>query len=112
MSTNRNDSLEWCRVTSRAHLQLSADNPPTSRPGPIIGPASRVRPCASFKTESKFGVMCLDVDDDGRIQRGYTIKHMVSFAPERPARTPRWRLPLVGAVVFPALLIAATLVFR
>jgi hypothetical protein len=34
-------------------------------------------------------VICLDVEVDGEIQRGYTIKRMVSLVPER--NPPIWK---------------------
>lgn len=73
----------WYRVSGGSHLQLSAVDPPDARvPGPVIGRSSRVRPCTGKLPKSEFGVICLDVDIDGHIERGYTIRRMVSLTPE------------------------------
>jgi hypothetical protein len=51
------------------YLMLSAVDPPDARhPGPVVGPGSRVRPCATSGA-----TVCLEVDGgEGEIGRGYT----------------------------------------
>jgi hypothetical protein len=104
-------SAGWRRVSSAAHLQLSAVNPPDARvPGPVVGPGARVRPCDGALPESDFGVLCLEVDSDGRVTRGYTIRRMVSMTPEHTAVRPAVRRLLFAACAIVALLAAMLLV--
>jgi hypothetical protein len=85
-------------VISRAHLQLSGAETMQARVfGPVIGPNARVRPCSDLNALTDMDVICLDVDQGGRIERGYTIKRMVALAPEHgPATPPRRRLVVAG----------------
>lgn len=77
-------TVGWYRVSTSAHLQLSAVNPPDARvPGPVIGPGSRVRPYDGNQCGSEFGVLCLDVVTNRHIDRGDTFRRMVSMTPER-----------------------------
>lgn len=96
----------WSVVINANHLQLSAVNPPDARvPGPVIGPASRVRPCDESSSSSHLGVVCLDVEIDGRIERGYTIRRMLLLDSD-PAPSARIS-PLVVATPMALMLVAA-----
>lgn len=100
----------WWRVTTSAHLQLSAVNPPDARvPGPVVGPGSRVRPCDGTLPESDFGVVCLEVDSNGEIARGYTIRRMVSMTPERPATARPAKRLIYAALLLVAFLLVVVL---
>lgn len=80
MTNEEPKPADWSVVVNTYHLQLSAIDPPDARvPGPVIGPDSRVRPCGVLPA-SDFGVICLEVDVDGQIERGYTISRMVALA--------------------------------
>ena len=100
MVTPQQHPESWNRVTSSAFLFLSAANPPDARAsGLVIGPNSRVRPCEDFKPRSQFDVLCLEVDQDGQINRGYTVARMVTFRPESTGRSWTSKRLALGAVV-------------
>jgi hypothetical protein len=103
---------DWSVVVNTNHLQLSAIDPPDARvPGPVIGPDSRVRPCGGVLPASNFGVICLDVDVDGRVERGYTIRRMVALAsdPLPPTRVLPFAIatPMVLVLVVALILVFA-----
>lgn len=95
----------WYRVVSRNHLQLSGDESINARvPGPVIGPNARVRPCSNLASQTDMDVICLDVDHNGQIERGYTIKRMVALVPEqKPSMPQRKRLAVAAAGLVAAL---------
>jgi hypothetical protein len=68
-----------------------------------------VRPCDDQQPQSQFGVLCLDVDQDGRIDRGYTVARMISYRPEAPESSSAKRRVALGAVVGAGTLVVALL---
>jgi hypothetical protein len=89
----------WHRVASRSHLQLAGTEVVHSRvPGPVIGPGARVRPCSDLASQGEMDVICLEVEQDGKIERGYTVKRMVVLRPEdAPPMDRSRRLVIAGA---------------
>jgi hypothetical protein len=112
MAFNRGQDDKWNRVTSTAFLLLSTSNPPDARePGPVIGPHARVRPCPGEPPRAGTEVLCLEVDIDGRVERGYTIARMVGFRPESTSRFSRSTKLAIGAVFFAGSVLACSVLF-
>jgi hypothetical protein len=100
MASAHQRSDTWHRVTSSAFLFLSSANPPDARaPGIVVGPNSRVRPCDGAMPRSQADVLCLEVDQDGQIDRGYTVARMIAFRPEGEGSPWTSRRIAVGAFV-------------
>ena len=103
----------WYRISSGTHLQLSAVNPPDARVrGPVVGPDSRVRPCSGVLPESDEGVICLEVDGGGNIERGYTIRRMVALTPETATSGTRLARVLYAAIALVGMLATLFLIGR
>jgi hypothetical protein len=102
----------WAVVVNTNHLQLSAVDPPDARrPGPVIGPDTRVRACDGAPLADSAGVVCLEVDVDGEIERGYTVRRMLMLDsdPPPPARIRPYAIatPMVLALVVALILVLA-----
>jgi hypothetical protein len=111
MTNDEPKPADWSVVVNANHLQLSAIDPPDARvPGPIIGPDSRVRPCGGVLPASDFGVICLDVDVAGQVERGYTIRKMVALASD-PMPPPRVSPFAIATPMVLVLVVALILVF-
>jgi hypothetical protein len=110
MARIRQRAEQWNRVTSGAFLFLSSVNPPDARAsGMVIGPNSRVRPCDGVPPRSELEVLCLEVEQDGQIDRGYTIARMVAYRPEKNHRSWNSKRIAVGAMVGAASIVAGAL---
>jgi hypothetical protein len=98
----------WQRVVGAQHLQLSTVDPPSAQhPGIVIGPGSRVRLCDPKAAVPEYGVLCLEVEVDGQIHRGYTIRRMVALRPEAPPKRRRLTAAVVGALAVIAVVVIA-----
>ena len=111
MTNEEPKPADWSVVVNTHHLQLSAIDPPDARvPGPVIGPDSRVRPCDGVLPASDFGVICLEVDVDGQIERGYTVRKMVALASD-PLPSARFSPFAIATPMVLVLVVALILVF-
>jgi hypothetical protein len=72
MGTNQ---TTWHTLSPQApYVLLSAVDPPDARrPGPVVGPGTRVRPCDPCAEVRPFAVVCIEVDTaKGPPTHGYT----------------------------------------
>lgn len=100
MSTKEAGGQTWHTLAPRMpYVLLSAVDPPDARkPGPVVGPGSRVRRCESRGPTQTHDIVCLEVDaGDGPPIRGYTSLP-VDFFP-RTRRRPFVRVATAGGLV-------------